>query len=151
MRDQISAALKESLKAKDKRRLGTVRLMQAAIKDRDIAARGEGGDACVSDEDILGILAKMIKQREESATTYEGAGRLELATQEREEIDVIRTFMPKQMSVEEVEAACAEVVGELGADSLKDMGRVMGELKKRFAGQMDFGKAGGAVKAKLGG
>jgi len=151
MRDQISAALKEALKAKDKRRLGTVRLMQAAIKDRDIAARGEGGDACVSDEDILGILAKMIKQREESAVTYEGAGRLELATQEREEIDVIRSFMPKQMSPEEVEAACGTVVSDLGAESLKDMGRVMAELKSRFAGQMDFGKAGAAVKAKLGG
>ena len=151
MRDQIAAALKDALKAKDKRRLGTVRLMQAAIKDRDIAARGEGGDACVTDDDILGILAKMIKQREESAATYEGAGRVELATQEREEIEVIRSFMPQQLSQEEVEAACGEVVAELGAESLKDMGRVMAELKNRYAGQMDFGKAGAVIKAKLGG
>lgn len=151
MRDQLAAALKDALKAKDKRRLGTIRLMQAAIKDRDIAARGEGGDTGVTDDDILGILAKMIKQREESAVTYEGAGRVELATQEREEIEVIRSFMPQQLSQEEVEAACGEVVTELGAESLKDMGRVMAELKKRYAGQMDFGKAGAVIKAKLGG
>lgn len=151
MRDQLAAALKDALKAKDKRRLSTIRLMQAAIKDRDIAARGEGGDAGVTDDDILGILAKMIKQREESAVTYEGAGRVELATQEREEIEVIRSFMPQQLSQEEVEAACGEVVAELGAESLKDMGRVMGELKNRYAGQMDFGKAGAVIKAKLGG
>ncbi|MEQ9143710.1 MAG: GatB/YqeY domain-containing protein [Parvibaculaceae bacterium] len=151
MREQITAALKEALKAQDKRRMSTIRLMQAAIKDRDIAARSEGGEGGVSDEEILGILGKMIKQREESAATYEQAGRLELATQEREEIEVIRDFMPAQLSEEEVEAACADVVSELGAESLKDMGRVMGELKKRYAGQMDFGKAGAAVKAKLGG
>lgn len=151
MREQIATALKEALKAQDKRHLSTLRLMQAAIKDRDIAARTAGGDKGVSDGDILDILAKMIKQREESATTYESAGRLELATQEREEIEVIRDFLPTQLSEEEVTSACDEVVTELGAESLKDMGRVMGELKKRYAGQMDFAKAGAAVKAKLSG
>lgn len=150
MREEIKAALKEALKAQDKRRMGTIRLMQAAIKDRDIAARTEGADTLVSDDDILAILAKMIKQREESAATYENAGRAELATQEREEIDVIKSFMPTQLTDEEVEAAAAEVVAELGAESLKDMGRCMGELKKRYAGRMDFGKAGAVVKGKLG-
>ncbi|MCE7999435.1 MAG: GatB/YqeY domain-containing protein [Rhodobiaceae bacterium] len=150
MREEIKAALKEALKAQDKRRMGTIRLMQAAIKDRDIAARTEGADTLVSDDDILAILAKMIKQREESAVTYENAGRAELATQEREEIDVIKSFMPTQLTDEEVEAAAAEVVAELGAESLKDMGRCMGELKKRYAGRMDFGKAGAVIKGKLG-
>ena len=151
MREEIKAALKEALKAQDKRRMGTIRLMQAAIKDRDIAARTDGADTLVSDEDILAILAKMIKQREESAVTYKNAGRAELATQEREEIEVIKGFMPTQLTPEEVEAAAAEVVAELGAESLKDMGRCMGELKKRYAGRMDFGKAGAVVKGKLGG
>lgn len=150
MREEIKAALKEALKAQDKRRMGTIRLMQAAIKDRDIAARTEGADTLVSDDDILAILAKMIKQREESAVTYENAGRAELATQEREEIDVIKSFMPTQLTEEEVEAAATEVVAELGAESLKDMGRCMGELKKRYAGRMDFGKAGAVIKGKLG-
>jgi uncharacterized protein len=150
MREEIKAALKEALKAQDKRRMGTIRLMQAAIKDRDIAARTGGADTLVSDDDILAILAKMIKQREESAVTYENAGRAELATQEREEIDVIKSFMPTQLTPEEVEAAAAEVVAELGAESLKDMGRCMGELKKRYAGRMDFGKAGAVIKGKLG-
>tara|TARA_R110002073_G_scaffold315670_1_gene488330 strand:+ start:470 stop:925 length:456 start_codon:yes stop_codon:yes gene_type:complete len=150
MREEIKAALKEALKAQDKRRMGTIRLMQAAIKDRDIAARTEGADTLVSDDDILAILAKMIKQREESAVTYENAGRAELATQEREEIDVIKSFMPTQLTPEEVEAAAAEVVAELGAESLKDMGRCMGELKKRYGGRMDFGKAGAVIKGKLG-
>lgn len=151
MREEIKAALKEALKAQDKRRMGTIRLMQAAIKDRDIAARTEGADTLVSDDDILAILAKMIKQREESAVTYENAGRAELATQEREEIEVIKGFMPTQLTPEEVEAAATEVVAELGAESLKDMGRCMGELKKRYAGRMDFGKAGAVIKGKLGG
>ncbi len=150
MREEIKAALKVALKAQDKRRMGTIRLMQAAIKDRDIAARTDGADTLVSDDDILAILAKMIKQREESAVTYENAGRAELATQEREEIEVIKGFMPAQLSDEEVEAAASAVVSELGAESLKDMGRCMGELKKRYAGSMDFGKAGAIVKGKLG-
>ncbi len=150
MRDQIAAAMKQALKAQEKRRLGTIRLMQAAIKDRDIAGRTNGADAGVSDDEILSILAKMIKQREESAVMYEGAGRVELATQERDEIVVIREFLPAQLSEDEVVAACDEVVTALGAESLKDMGRVMAELKKRYAGQMDFGKAGAAVKKKLG-
>ncbi|PCJ71979.1 MAG: glutamyl-tRNA amidotransferase [Rhodobiaceae bacterium] len=150
MRDQIATAMKQALKAQEKRRLGTIRLMQAAIKDRDIAGRTNGADAGVSDDEILSILGKMIKQREESAVMYEGAGRVELATQERDEIVVIREFLPAQLSEDEVATACDEVVATLGAESLKDMGRVMAELKKRYAGQMDFGKAGAAVKKKLG-
>ena len=150
MRDQIATAMKQALKAQEKRRLGTIRLMQAAIKDRDIAGRTNGADAGVSDDEIHSILGKMIKQREESAVMYEDAGRVELATQERDEIVVIREFLPAQLSEEAVAAACDEVVATLGAESLKDMGRVMAELKKRYAGQMDFGKAGAAVKKKLG-
>ena len=150
MRDKIAAALKDALKAQDKRRMGTIRLMQAAIKDRDIASRTQGADGGVSDEEILDILVKMVKQREESAETYAQAGRAELANQEREEIEVIRDFMPVQLSDDEVVAACAEVVAELEATSLKDMGRVMAELKNRYAGRMDFGKAGAAIKKTLG-
>ncbi|WP_420559308.1 GatB/YqeY domain-containing protein [Tepidicaulis sp.] len=149
MRDQFNAALKEAMKAQDKRRVATLRLMQAAIKDRDIAARTAGKPDGVSDEEILDILAKMIKQRTESVATYEQAGRLELAEQEREEIAIIQEFLPKQLSEDEVKEAVQGVVSDLGAESLKDMGKVMGELKKRYAGQMDFGKAGASVKAIL--
>jgi len=149
MREKLKVALKDAVKAQDKRRMSTLRLVQAAIKDRDIAGRTEGRDEGVSDEAILDILAKMIKQRRESAATYEQAGRLELATQENEEIAIIQDFLPAQLDEAETQAACEAVVAELGAGGLKDMGRVMGELKKRYAGQMDFGKAGGFIKAKL--
>ena len=148
MRDMFNAALKDALKAGDKRRLATLRLITAAIKDRDIAARSDGKDA-VSDAEILQILSKMIKQRRESATTYEEAGRLELATQEREELEIIEGFLPKQLGEDEVETACKEIIADLGADGLKDMGKCMGALKEKYAGQMDFAQASKAVKDLL--
>ena len=151
MRDAINTALKEALKAQDKRRLSTLRLIQAAIKDRDIAVRSDGRDGGVSDAEILDILAKMIKQRQESIATYEAAGRMELAQQEREETEVIREFLPRQLSETETQAAAEETIQEMGATGLKDMGKVMGELKARYAGQMDFAKAGAHVKKVLGG
>ncbi|MDQ0509541.1 GatB/YqeY domain-containing protein [Ancylobacter amanitiformis] len=148
LRDAINTALKESLKAQDKRRLGTLRLVNAAIKDRDIEARGHGKDP-LSDDDLLGLLAKMIKQREESAKVYEEAGRADLATQEREEIVVIQHFLPTQLTEAEAQAAIAAVIGEIEAHGLKDMGRTMAALKERYTGVMDFGKASGTVKTLL--
>jgi len=128
--------------------MSTLRLVNAAIKDRDIAVRTSGEER-VSDSEVLDILAKMIKQRRESVKTYEEAGRLELAQGEQEEIDIIASFLPKQLGAEEIEKACREVVGEIGAVGLKDMGRTMGTLKERYAGQMDFAKAGAIVKELL--
>ncbi len=151
LRDQFNEALKAAMKAKDVRRVGTLRMILAAVKDRDIAARSEDNRELVSDEDLLTLLAKMVKQREESAEIYDKGGRPELAAQERGEIEVIREFMPKQMSAEEAKAAAAAVIAEVGAASVKDMGKVMGALKARYAGQMDFGKAGGLVKELLSG
>ena len=151
LRDQFNAALKEAMKAKDARRTTTLRMILAGVKDRDIAARTETNREGVADDEVLSLLAKMIKQREESAETYDKGGRPELAAQEREEIAIIRDFMPKQMDADETEAAVTAVIAEVGAASIKDMGKVMGALKARFAGQMDFGKAGGVVKAQLSG
>lgn len=151
MRERIGAAFKEAMKAQEKRRVATLRLVQAAIKDRDIAARTAGKQDGVSDDEILDILSKMIKQRNDSIAAYEQGGRLELAEQEREEIAIIQEFLPKQLSEAEMQDAIKGVISDLGAESLKDMGKVMGELKKRYAGQMDFAKAGAAVKAQLGG
>ena len=148
MRDQINAALKAAIKAQEKRRISTLRLMTAAIEDRVIAARSHGQDG-LSDAEILDILAKMVKQRRESIETYEQAGRMELAQQEQEEMDIIQTFMPQQMSDDEVRAAVEAIVAELDCQGLKDMGRTMGELKTRFAGQMDFSKASQIVKELL--
>lgn len=148
LRDQINTSLKESMKAGDKVRLGTLRLINAAIKDRDIEARGHGKDP-LSDEELLGLLTKMIKQREESAKVYEEAGRADLSTQEREEIAVIQGFLPTQMTEAEAQAAIAAVIAEIGAHGLKDMGRTMAALKERHTGVMDFGKASGTVKALL--
>ncbi|MEO4041242.1 GatB/YqeY domain-containing protein [Hoeflea sp. CAU 1731] len=148
MRDMLTAALKDAVKAKDTRRISTIRLTLAAIKDRDIANRGAGKDP-VSDEEILQILLKMIKQREESARIYEEAARVELAEQEREEMDVIRSFLPAQLSDEAVQTACRRVVEETGAQGLRDMGKCMNTLKTRFSGQMDFSKASGMVKDML--
>ncbi len=148
MRDKLSEALKDAMKAKDTRRLSTVRLIQTAIKDRDIANRGSGKDP-VSDDDILQILQKMVKQREESAKIYQDAGRAELAEQEREEVGVIKGFMPEQLSDEKVEAIIRTAIGESGAQGLRDMGKVMAFLKERYPGQMDFAKASGTVKELL--
>ncbi len=148
MRDMLTAALKNAVKAKDTRRISTIRLILAAIKDRDIANRGAGKDP-VSDEEVLQILSKMIKQREESARIYEEAARVELAEQEREEVAVIRSFLPAQLSDEAVQTACRRVVEETGAQGLRDMGKCMNTLKTRFSGQMDFSKASGMVKEML--
>ncbi len=148
MREEIHATLKQAMKSQEKRRVTTLRLINAAIKDRDIAARGQGKDA-VSDDEILQILSKMVKQREESAHIYEEAGRLELAEEEREEIGIISEFLPKQLSEDEIRSACAGIVAELDAHGLRDMGRTMAALKERYAGQMDFGKASGMVKELL--
>ncbi len=149
MRETITAALKLATKAQDKRRISTLRLMSAAIKDRDIAARTAGkGEA--TEAELLDLLAKMIKQREESEKIYADAGRAELAKQEAEEIVIIREFLPQQLSDSEMEAAIAETIAKTAASSVKDMGKVMAELKARYAGQMDFARASALVKAKLG-
>lgn len=150
IRERLASETKEAMKAKETVRLSTLRLISAAIKDRDIAARSEENTQGVSDEDILGILAKMIKQREESAAVYDEAGRIELAEGERAEIEVIRKFLPKQLTDEEVEAAIAEAIAETEASSIRDMGKIMAHLKGRYTGQMDFGKVGARVKAALG-
>jgi uncharacterized protein YqeY len=149
LRERLNDAMKEAMKAKDAKRLSTVRLMLAALKDRDIAARTETNKEGVADDEILALLAKMIKQREESAATYESANRPELGASEREEIVIIREFMPQQMSQEETRAVVQAVIAATGASSIKDMGKVMGALKEKHAGAMDFGKAGAVVKELL--
>jgi len=148
MREQFTTALKEAMKAGDKPRLGAVRLIQAAIKDKDIEARGAGKEAATNDE-ILALLQKMIKQRQESATIYRENNRPELAANEEGEIAVIQSFLPKQLDETETKAAIAAAIAETGAAGMKDMGKVIAHLKERFAGQMDFGKASGLVKAAL--
>ena len=151
LRAKLNDAMKEAMKAKDAQRLATVRLVLAALKDRDIAARSETSKDLVGDDDILTLLAKMIKQREESAAVYRQGGRPELAEKEDAEIAVIRTFMPRQMDETEMKAAVQAVIAETGAASIKDMGKVMAVLKERFAGQMDFSRASAATKDALSG
>jgi uncharacterized protein YqeY len=148
MRETINAALQAATKARDARRVSTLRLMSAAIKDRDIAARTAGKDQA-SDAELLELLAKMIKQREESQKIYADAGRDELAAQEGEEVAIIRELLPKQLSDADLTKAVDDAIAEVGAASMKDMGRVMAALKGRYAGQMDFAKASAAAKAKL--
>lgn len=150
LRDQIMQAMKDAMKAGDKARLSTVRLMQSAIKDKDIASRTDGRNDGVSDAEILEVFTKMVKQRRESAELYEKGGRADLVAQERGEIAVIEEFMPQQLGDAETKAAVEAIVKELGATSIKDMGKVMAALKTQYAGQMDFGKAGGVVKGLLG-
>ena len=150
LRDQINDSLKEAMKSGDKRRVATLRLVNSAIKDRDIQNRTSGPDAGVSDAQIVEVLAKMVKQRQESLEIYEKAGRQELATQEREEIQIIQGYMPKQLSDEEVKSVIAAVIKDVGATSVKDMGKVMGALKAKYSGQMDFAKAGAVIKGLLG-
>ncbi len=148
--EQIHEALKASMKAREtKTKIGTLRLMSAAIKDRDIAARSADRCSGLTDDEVLAVLTKMVKQREESAKTYEDAGRVDLSEQERSEIEVIREFMPRQMDEDEVEAAVAEVIAELESTGLKDMGRSMAALKEKYAGAMDFGIAGAKMKEAL--
>jgi len=151
LRQQIDEALKTSMKARDdKLRVSTLRLINAAIKDRDIAARGKDKCNGVSDDEILAILTKMVKQREESSETYEKACRPELAEQERAEIEVIKEFMPRQLSEDEIETVVTGVIDELEATGLKDMGKCMAALKERHQGAMDFGRAGAIMKKTLG-
>jgi uncharacterized protein YqeY len=149
MREKVTEEVKAAMKAGDKPRLTTLRLIQSAIKDRDIANRGNAKDAA-SDDEILQILAKMVKQREESAKAFDDGGRPELAANERAEIAIIRDFLPKQMDAAESESAIRAVIAETGAAGVKDMGKVMAALREKFAGQMDFGKASGVVKGLLG-
>ena len=149
LRDRLSVSLKDAMKAKDATRLMTLRLINAAIKDRDIDARSEGVDSGVSDHDLLAILGKMVKQRQESARAYEEGGRLELAEKEWAEIVIIEEFLPRQLSEREVEQAIVDAIAASGANSIRDMGKVMGVLKSKYTGQLDFGKVGGMVKAQL--
>lgn len=150
LREQIDTALKTAMKAQDdKLRVATLRLINAAIKDRDIAARADDRCNGVSDEEILQILAKMVKQREESADAYDKGCRPELAEQERAEIEVIRSFLPRQLSEDEIRSAVSDVIAEYEASGLKDMGKCMGALKERYTGAMDFGRAGKFMKESL--
>ena len=150
LRTRIGDALKEAMKARDADRLSTLRLINAAIKDRDIALRGDGREDGVTDAEVLQILGKMVKQRQESVRAYEEGGRLELAEKERAEIGVIEGFLPRQLSEDEVAAAIGKAIADTGAAGIRDMGKVMGELKARYTGQMDFGAVGPMVKARLG-
>lgn len=149
MKTRVNAALKDAMRARDGVRLSTLRLINAAIKDRDIAARGEGESGGLDDADVLQILSKMVKQRQESIRAYEEGGRLELAEQERAEIAVIEEFLPRQLGPEEVDAAIGQAIDDTGAAGLRDMGKVMSALKSRYTGQMDFGAVGPQVKARL--
>ena len=148
MRDKIADALKTAIKAGDRQRTTTLRMINAAIQDRDIANCG-AGKSPATDDDVMQILAKMVKQREEFAKAFEDGNRLELAAQERAEIEIIRDFLPKQLDEESVKEAVKLAIQETGAEGLRDMGRVMNALKEKYAGQMDFGKAGGIVKSML--
>ncbi len=149
MRDKITEQMKQAMKDKDTRRTATLRLVNAAIKERDIALRGKGKDKADEDE-VLDILTKMVKQREESSKMYREAGRSELEQQELEEIEIIREFLPRQLSAEESEKAIDQAISETGAASLRDMGKVMGVLKERYRGQLDMGVVGPMVKSRLG-
>ena len=149
LRTQFNDSLKDAMRAKDQRAVSTIRMILAGLKDRDIAARTRGVTDGIDEAEILSMLQALVKQRNESAALYDQGGRPELAQQEREEIAVIERFLPKQMSEEESAAAIDAIVTELGATSIKDMGKVMAELKARHAGQMDFAKAGALVKARF--
>lgn len=149
LRARLNDSLKEAMKAKEARRVSTLRMVMAALKDRDIAARTEDSREGVPDEEVLQMLSKMVKQRRDSISAFEQGGRPELAAVEAEEIVIIEEFLPRQMAEEEVRAAAAAVIAELNAAGPKDMGRVMAALKERHAGQMDFGRASGVVKSLL--
>ena len=149
MRDELTTMLKTPMKAGDKRRVATVRLIQAALKDKDIEARGSGGT--VGPEDIMAMLQKMVKQRQESIAIYDKAGRDDLATQEREEAAIIGEFLPSAMSEDEVRSAVSAAIAETGASGPKDMGKVIAAMKAKHAGRIDFAKASGTVKSMLSG
>ncbi len=149
LRNSIPEALRVALKQQDKRCISTVRLIMAALKDRDIAARGKGDTEGISDDEILQMLQTMVKQRRESIQMYEDGGRKELAEQEAKEITIIERFLPQQLDEEQINVIVEKTINEIGADSLKDMGHIMSELRNNYAGQMDFSKASGLVKQKL--
>ena len=150
LRERILADTKEAMKAKETARLSTLRLISAAIKDREIAARTDGGDQDgLSEADLTAILSKMVKQRQESAKAYEEGGRLELAERELDEIALIQSYLPRQLDDAETHAAIDKAISDLGAESIRDMGRVMAELRTHYAGQMDFGAVGLVIKERL--
>ncbi|MFK7939073.1 MAG: GatB/YqeY domain-containing protein [Roseovarius sp.] len=149
LREQVNTAVKQAMKNKEAERLTTLRLINAAIKDQDIASRGNGSEDGVADTDILQILGKMTKQRNESVRAYEEGGRIDLAERERQEIAVIEEFLPRQLTEDEVTAAIDKAITDTGASSIRDMGKIMGALKDQYTGQMDFGTAGPLVKDKL--
>jgi uncharacterized protein YqeY len=149
MRETIQSSLKAALKSGQAKELSTLRLITAALKDRDIAARSKGNNDGISDDEILSMLQTMIKQRQESSKMYRDGGREELAQSEDEEIAIIRTFLPAQMDDAAIADAITAAIAESGAESIKDMGKVMGVLKTKYAGQMDFGAASGQIKARL--
>lgn len=149
LRARLNDDLKQALKAQDKRALATLRLILAALKDRDIAARGKGNCDGIGDDEILELLQKMVRQRRDSIEAYETAGRQELADREAAEIEVIKRFLPKELDETEVQSAVDEAIEELEANSIKDMGKVIGALKQRYAGRMDFAKASQLVKQRL--
>lgn len=150
LRERLQQSLKDAMKSREADRLSTLRLINAAIKDREIAVRGDGGDGTLSEGDITAILARLVKQRQESARAYEEGGRIDLAEKELAEVAVIEEFLPRQLSAAEVEEAIAAAIAEVGATGIRDMGRVMAVLKSAHAGQMDFGAVGQAVKDRLG-
>ena len=149
LRARLGEELKLAMKAKDARRTSTLRLIIAALKDREIAARGDGGQGTIGDEDVLNMLATMVRQRGESIELYRQGGREDLVRQEEEEAAIISSFLPKQLGEAEIREASREVTAEVGASGIKDMGRVMAALKERYAGRMDFAKASGVVKELL--
>lgn len=149
LRNRLSEALKSAMKEKDQIAVSTLRLILAAVKDRDIGARSRGGDEGISETEILNVLQTMVRQRNESIALYRKGGRDELADREEREISVIEQFMPRQLGEEEIAEAIAAAIAETGAESVKDMGKTMGLLRRRYAGRMDFGKAGAALKTQL--
>ena len=149
MRSELDANLKEAIKSQEKQRVATLRLINAAIKDRDIAVRSEENTEGVSDAEIILILSNMVKQRKQSIIQYEEGGRVELAEREREEIKIIQEFLPNQLTDEEIQKEILKIIDAHEQLSIKDMGKIMGELKEKFSGRMDFGKASGIVKALL--
>jgi uncharacterized protein YqeY len=148
LRDNINNTLKDAMKARDERRVSTLRLMNAAIKNADIENRGSGKEP-LNEQELLSLFQKMIKQRQESVELYEKGGRAELAKQERDEIEIISGYLPKQMSDVEAGAAISAIIQEINAQTMKDMGKVMAALRERFAGSMDFGKASAKIKELL--
>ena len=149
MRSELDANLKEAIKSKEKQRVATLRLINAAIKDRDIAVRSEENTEGVSDAEIILILSNMVKQRKQSIIQYEEGGRIELAEREREEIKIIQEFLPNQLTDEEIHIEISKLIDAQDQLTIKDMGKIMSELKEKFSGRMDFGKASGIVKALL--